>query len=88
MSLRWKQLDPFFIEDEDEQESELGFAIRSEGQSIDFVAGSSRLLDKWLKLLEKIMILMDITEEYKFGKLVGSGSFGNVHKANKYGTDD
>jgi serine/threonine protein kinase len=34
------------------------------------------------------MIITEIAEEYKFGAVVGTGSWGNVYKANKAGTDD
>jgi serine/threonine protein kinase len=88
ISLRWMQLDPFYIVDEFEQETDVGFTIRSASQMIDFVASSSRVLDKWLKVFEKTMILTDVVEEYKFGKVVGSGSYGNVLKGQKYGTGD
>ncbi len=74
--------------DDADQEPEVGFTIRSSSQSIDFLASSSRILDKWLKVLEKTMVLTDITDEYKFGKVIGSGSWGNVYKAQKYGTRD
>jgi hypothetical protein len=88
ISMRWKQLDPFVIVDEDEQETEIGFTVRSASNSIDFIASSRRILNKWLRKLEKIMILTEVTEEYKLGKVVGSGSYGNVLKATKYGSDD
>jgi hypothetical protein len=64
MNLSWKQLEPFEDVDEDTGESEIGFTIKSESESIDFFTGSTVVLDKWLKALGKVMIMTGCTEEY------------------------
>jgi calcium/calmodulin-dependent protein kinase I len=42
---------------------------------------SSTVLDEWLCVLEKVMILTDVKDAYKFGARLGSGSSGSVYKA-------
>jgi serine/threonine protein kinase len=74
-SLKWKQLDPF------EEDIYVGFTLQSEGKSIDFFVSSNTVLDEWLCVLERLMILTDVKDDYQFGTELGSGSSGSVYKA-------
>jgi serine/threonine protein kinase len=80
VSLRWKQLDPFEI-DNDEGDNFFGFSVNSEDESIDFFVRSPSVLDRWLRVLERVMILTDVKDEFKFGAVLGRGSYGCVYKA-------
>jgi serine/threonine protein kinase len=46
---------------------------------------SSQDLDKWLIILEGVMISTDVHQDYLFGDVLGSGSWGSVYKAQKIG---
>jgi serine/threonine protein kinase len=89
ISLRWKHLSPFqTIEKDEEDSAEVGFTISEEGQTVDFFVSSTQDLEKWLEILEKVMILTDVEEDYEFGAELGSGSWGSVFKAKKYGKEE
>jgi serine/threonine protein kinase len=42
---------------------------------------SPTALDEWLAVLEKVMILTDVKDDYRFSTMLGSGSWGSVYKA-------
>jgi hypothetical protein len=81
IDLKWKQLDPFEIVKPESEENVIGFTIKSEEIKYEFIADSTQVLDDLLVSLEKEMILTDVHEDYEFGIILGSGSWGDVYKA-------
>jgi hypothetical protein len=50
------------------------FLIQSKTGRINIFTSSAEILDDWLLILEKVMILAEVQEEYTFESVVGSGN--------------
>jgi calcium-dependent protein kinase len=78
-SLSWKQFEPF--EENDQGLEKFGFRITGSREVEDFYVMCEEELDIWLQHLGRIMICIDLSEDYKITERIGVGSFATVYKA-------
>ncbi|CAG9322511.1 unnamed protein product [Blepharisma stoltei] len=77
--LSWKIIDPFI--EEGLHGVKYGFQIRKGEQKFDFFTDSSEDLDNWLLHLSKVVIMVEIADNYEIKGKLGNGRFGSVYLA-------
>ena len=56
-----------------------GFILMAKGAMIQFYTQSEEDVKKWINALKASVVLLDLKDEFKIGKLLGRGNFARVH---------
>jgi len=51
----------------------------AKGAMIQFYTQSEEDVKKWINALKASVVLLDLKDEFKIGKLLGRGNFARVH---------
>ena len=67
------------IEDMSKKEYSYGIRLIGSNNSFKFFCSSSLARDNWMERLKKVCVLLNVSKQYNFGKLIGKGSFAEVY---------
>ena len=60
-----------------------GFLLMAKGSMIEFYTQNEDICNEWVTALKRSVVLLDLKDEFKIGKLLGRGFFAKVHLCNR-----
>lgn len=56
-----------------------GFTLMARGSEIEFFSYEEEEIKTWVSYLNRMVILLELKNDYAIGKLLGKGNFAKVH---------
>ncbi len=61
-----------------------GFTLSKNNRQYTFLSQQKEQIKSWIKFLNNIVLRVKVKQSYRFGKLLGQGSFAKVHVCKSY----